>query len=261
MQITHPQKTRGAFLSLAAVLMVAAAPSASAQVFTDTFTGGASSLWQNEHGGWFAAGGAYDSTFPANYPNACSSLPFDLSDTVIECDVLGANDGGIWVRSADAPGTSVGRKGILLVTAPPSVASGVYWHVVPTGDGYGSIIGAAPGLFVPGSNVHVRIEATGNTYKAYINGSATPATTLIDGTFSHGNVALYDFSGQKFDNVVLNGTLVCSIPADLNCDGIVDGTDLGLLLGAWGASSGEADLNSDGSVDGSDLGLLLGSWT
>jgi len=48
-------------------------------------------------------------------------------------------------------------------------------------------------------------------------------------------------------------------PADLNGDGVVDGADLGLLLGAWG-TSGPGDLNGDGTVDGADLGLLLGAW-
>jgi len=50
--------------------------------------------------------------------------------------------------------------------------------------------------------------------------------------------------------------------ADLNADGVVDGADLALVLGAWGAcaASCEADLNADGVVDGADLGLLLGAW-
>lgn len=47
--------------------------------------------------------------------------------------------------------------------------------------------------------------------------------------------------------------------ADLNCDGVVDGTDLGLLLSQWG-SNASGDLNSDGTVDGTDLGLLLSAW-
>lgn len=49
---------------------------------------------------------------------------------------------------------------------------------------------------------------------------------------------------------------------DLNADGVVDGADLGLLLGAWGEVSrgGPVDLNGDGVVDGADLGLLLGAW-
>jgi hypothetical protein len=46
--------------------------------------------------------------------------------------------------------------------------------------------------------------------------------------------------------------------ADLNGDHVVNGADLGLLLGAWG--TGEYDRNGDGVVNGQDLGLLLGNW-
>jgi len=39
----------------------------------------------------------------------------------------------------------------------------------------------------------------------------------------------------------------------------VNGTDLSLLLAAWG-SSGPSDLNGDGVVSGTDLTILLGRW-
>lgn len=49
---------------------------------------------------------------------------------------------------------------------------------------------------------------------------------------------------------------------DLNDDGTIDGADLGLLLGAWGACRGSCgDINLDGQVDGADLGLLLAAWS
>jgi len=49
--------------------------------------------------------------------------------------------------------------------------------------------------------------------------------------------------------------------ADLNGDGIVDGNDLGSLLGQWGSCRGcAADFNGDGIVNGNDLGTLLGEW-
>lgn len=48
--------------------------------------------------------------------------------------------------------------------------------------------------------------------------------------------------------------------ADLNEDGVVDGADLGMLLGQWGPGEAPADLNADGVVDGADLGALLGAW-
>ncbi len=51
---------------------------------------------------------------------------------------------------------------------------------------------------------------------------------------------------------------------DLNGDGVVDVSDLLILLGAWGeCPRGEAcpaDLNDDGTVDVSDLLILLGAW-
>jgi hypothetical protein len=47
---------------------------------------------------------------------------------------------------------------------------------------------------------------------------------------------------------------------DLDADGAVGGSDLGLLLGQWGVAGGFADLDDDGIVGGADLGLLLGEW-
>jgi hypothetical protein len=49
--------------------------------------------------------------------------------------------------------------------------------------------------------------------------------------------------------------------ADLDGDGIVGGSDLGVLLTYWGFQGGvPADLNGDGVVDGADYGLLLSAW-
>ena len=50
---------------------------------------------------------------------------------------------------------------------------------------------------------------------------------------------------------------------DFNLDGLVDGADRGLLLGAWGPAgdcSEFADLDGDAMIDGNDLGILLGQW-
>lgn len=74
-----------------------------------------------------------------------------------------------------------------------------------------------------------------------------------------GNAPLPNIAGLWTD---LGGNHVCVCTGDLNLNGGVDGTDLGILLSQWGAStpSTTADLNNDGSVDGSDLGVLLGAW-
>ncbi len=66
-------------------------------------------------------------------------------------------------------------------------------------------------------------------------------------------------SGGIFKIVPASGNTTCGIPGDFNLDGIVDGDDLGTLLGEWGSIG--ADLNCDFVTDGDDLGTLLGNWT
>jgi hypothetical protein len=43
---------------------------------------------------------------------------------------------------------------------------------------------------------------------------------------------------------------------------VVNGSDLGLLLGQFGVPNPQVgDLNHDGVVTGADIGLMLGAWT
>ena len=61
------------------------------------------------------------------------------------------------------------------------------------------------------------------------------------------------------------------LTGDINGNGVVDGIDLGILLGNWSIPAGApgcedalncpADINCDGFVNGIDLGILLGNWT
>lgn len=51
------------------------------------------------------------------------------------------------------------------------------------------------------------------------------------------------------------------VAADLDCDGDVDGGDLGIVLADWGVEGPHpADLNGDGIVDGGDVGIMLSAW-
>ncbi|MDZ4753537.1 MAG: M12 family metallo-peptidase [Phycisphaerae bacterium] len=57
----------------------------------------------------------------------------------------------------------------------------------------------------------------------------------------------------------------CDTPeciADLDNSGVVDGGDLAILLGSWGACPEKCpvDFNGDGVVNGSELAVLLGGW-
>jgi hypothetical protein len=52
------------------------------------------------------------------------------------------------------------------------------------------------------------------------------------------------------------------IAGDLDGNGLIDGGDLAMLLGAWGPCGGcEADLDGNGVVNGADLAELLALWT
>lgn len=61
-------------------------------------------------------------------------------------------------------------------------------------------------------------------------------------------------------SVPAQGDCTASCPGDLDGDGIVDGADVGILLGVWQAGDPCADLDGSGVVDGADLGALLGDW-
>ena len=52
----------------------------------------------------------------------------------------------------------------------------------------------------------------------------------------------------------------CACVGDANGDSVVDGADIGAVLGNWGATGGPADFNLDGIVDGADLGIVIGNW-
>lgn len=53
-------------------------------------------------------------------------------------------------------------------------------------------------------------------------------------------------------------TIAPACPTDLDGDGNTGGSDLTVLLGAWGSIGG--DVNADGTTNGSDLAVLLGAW-
>lgn len=137
----------------------------------------------------------------------------------------------------------------------------------------GTIDGLAPGDAVPvNTDVAFELNLASPQVLAYVKdaviqgklflvvASLFPAEQQGEGTFpsfyTKENAAVISGAQQAARlEVVIE---VSSTVGDLNGDGVVDGADLGLLLGAWGTAG--ADLNADGTTDGADLGILLGSW-
>lgn len=48
---------------------------------------------------------------------------------------------------------------------------------------------------------------------------------------------------------------------DINGDGVVNGGDIAMVLGAWGTNDAAADLNDDGVVAGADISIVLSNWS
>ena len=81
------------------------------------------------------------------------------------------------------------------------------------------------------------------------------ASLLLHGESSRKNWAVLDASSTPEN--------AACIP-DLNGDGRVDGSDIGLLFAAWGVcpdADCPADFTGDGLVDSEDLGVLLAAWS
>lgn len=55
------------------------------------------------------------------------------------------------------------------------------------------------------------------------------------------------------------GGCAAACAGDINTDGVVNGTDLAVILSGWG-TSGQSDINGDGTTNGGDLATLLSGW-
>ena len=102
------------------------------------------------------------------------------------------------------------------------------------------------------ANANANALRWGTMYNFWFDASTAPTTAA-------GSIGLFKTPGSAVAFTGLAPSAVALL-GDLNNDGLVDGTDLGLLLGQWGGT-GSGDLNNDGIVDGTDLGMLLAAWS
>lgn len=84
-------------------------------------------------------------------------------------------------------------------------------------------------------------------------------TSALDFACSCGVTYLIRVAGNwGYGTLTVVATSTCI--ADLTSDGMVDGADLGVLLGDWGSTGSCSDLDASGTVDGADLAVMLGQW-
>ena len=84
------------------------------------------------------------------------------------------------------------------------------------------------------------------------------------GANAHIAARLADFRTFIVDGDTMRAEVDDACIADLNNDGVVNGVDLSLVLGGWGAceSTGPCmgDITGDGYVDGADITFILTEW-
>jgi hypothetical protein len=171
----------------------------------------------------------------------------NVIDTVIEDNFCNARGGGMHL----VQGAPILNRVTVRNNVSNNLIGGMSWYS----------IGAADSL--------LRMESctvTGNSALVTQGGigvsetTSEPPTLSLVGTNACGNLPRPNVAGRWID---LGGNVVCDCAGDFNADGLVNGIDLGVLLGQWGVCSGAncvCDIDGDGSVNGADLGLLLGDW-
>jgi hypothetical protein len=92
--------------------------------------------------------------------------------------------------------------------------------------------------------------------------SAGPAANCV---LADTQVCNNTFSNVQGIVTATGTTEICDCVGDINLDGIRNGSDLGILLGYWGACGPNggcsfADLDGSGAIDGGDVGFLLAAW-
>jgi hypothetical protein len=178
------------FVALAASLTTPAG--ATAFTFTDNFP-----LWFccSSKGNWTAVDGQYTSN-AGSFGE--SFLPFDLPNSNLSLTVTinDLRDEGIWL---DTNGTH--NNGILLVLGGNGGAGNwAYWHFASNGGVLSAPLDVNTSAFVPNLTYTVTVLINGNTYQAFndpdghFDANSVLLTTLVDSTYTHGQIGLYDLS-------------------------------------------------------------------
>ncbi len=149
----------------------------------------------------------------------------------------------------------------LIASYEVSLTTGIGQLLTVSGDPVCVQIGANETLVVT-----LDYPASTNGFCTFAGGTTASSPTYVYATAcglsDFTNLAAIGFPNNQW-YVELSGDFGCSdgVLGDLNNDGIVDGADLAILLGAWGSNDPIADLSGDGEVGGADLSILLGNWT
>jgi len=191
------------FAVIIGLLLCLGGEASATTLFFDDFNGGADAAWGNEYGDWRVSGDSYISLSRKSLNPTYSSITTlpALTDFAVDLDINGLEHGGVFFRSSNRD------NGIALIVRSNGT---LYWHRRWNGF-WGDKLSEATGVsgLTLGADLSLRVEVIGSTYSAYVNGSSIASTVLINGTYSGGRVALYDYSdAMTFDNVRISDFVV-----------------------------------------------------
>ena len=217
--------------------------------------------------------------FPVPIPFLVNSVirpceaTFQACGTIVQppfCGLaLAADEGGLWLlddTGGFGPGDRIFVDGVIVdpcFTLPECQVGGCVdvALVEPCGESFFSGCGLVVDSFACGLTLAAD-DGSGLYVLADFGG-----TDVGDRIFVEGFIDPDCRDGLGFCACILNDSVSPCIPVgDLNGDGLVNGADLGLLLGVWGTCAPLeigcfGDLNFDGLINGADLGVLLANWT
>jgi hypothetical protein len=214
-----------------------------------TGTGGGGALWI----GVSSSVTVRNSTFVANSATSLAGCIINTSgaSTVANC-VLWGNTGPGGTTAANQLTNSGGTTNVSY-----SIVQGGF-----TGTGNANL----DPQFVNQASGDFRLQPTSPAIDAGSN-SLVPTGTVIDmdGLPRFIDIPTVADTGVGSAPIVDRGAFERQLPppppcpADLDGNGAVDSSDLGVLLSSWGVSL-EGDINGSGAVDSADLGILLSAW-
>jgi hypothetical protein len=169
-----------------------------------------------------------------------------LTDVLIENNTCNSRGGGMHLVQ--------GNPTLTRVTVRNNISSnligGVSWYSVGSSTAYLAMNNCT----ITGNTALVTQGGIGISETASL-----PVSASLEGTTVCDNLPRPNITGRWWN---LGGNFICDCTGDVDLDGMVNGSDLSLVLSNWGPCTGicRYDLNDDGIVNGADLSKVLSNW-
>jgi hypothetical protein len=290
-----PGDNYGSALAISGNLLAVAAPGDDDYVIN----GGAVYLYRRV-GGLFVLTSKIVAPAPASEDWFGRSVSLSGSKLIVgayRSDLAGRDAGAAFVYEVTSEGVATYSRVLL---PPINAVNAEFGNSVST-DGTAIIVGApgyAPGASIHGASwIYLDSDASADAMLTSTPGSSMDLTgtrvaigsdiavagapgATVGFLSSAGSVLLFDRLRDCNSNgtpdaieIALGGLSdtnqdgtpdQCQCLPDFTGDGLVNGGDLGIMLGLWGSSVPAnfryVDLNGDSRINGADLGLLLSAW-